>query len=696
MATKSIPPRAERREHKSTHHGFELSDPYHWLRDPNYPKVEEPEILDYLKAENRYFEGRMAPLEPLIDTLFAELKGRQPEEDASVPYRRRGHMIQWRFAPGAQYRTWWRWPEDRPDEAVLLLDEPALAEGCEYFRLGALTLSPDGRYLAYATDIDGSERFTLRIRELATGTDLAEEIDGIGGAVVWAADSRTLLYTRLSEQWRPYVALRHTIGEQSPDGSEDIEIYREADDSFFVGVDLTQSDEYLLIATGDHITSEVRVLPAADPTAEPQLIAERRTGVEYDIEHQGDAWLVMTNDSERNFRLARAPLADPSPANWRTVTAGDKRRYLTGFLCLKDLIVIEERIDGLDQIRLRFTDGSERLIEFPEATYSAGLGTNAEYESDHLRLGYDSMVTPGTVYDYEIATGELVVRKVQEIPSGYDASRYACERRMIRARDGVEVPVSLVYRRDTPLDAQARLHVYAYGAYGSAIPPGFSTSRLSLLDRGFVYAIAHIRGGDDLGYHWYEAGKLAARENTFNDFVDVVHGLLGSGVSAPGRVTISGGSAGGELMGAVVNQAPELWGAVVAHVPFVDVLNTMLSADLPLTPMEWPEWGNPIEDQAAFELIRGYSPYDQLSAGEYPPMLVTAGLNDPRVTYWEPAKYVAKLRTLKTGDNPLLLKTNMGAGHGGKSGRFDSLRETAEEFAFLLAAMGVDEAEFGD
>ena len=370
--------------------------------------------------------------------------------------------------------------------------------------------------------------------------------------------------------------------------------------------------------------------------------------------------------------------------------AGSDERYITGFQAFADFLAVEERIDGLDRIRLLDRSGGTTHIEFPETAYRVGLGANEEIESRTLRLGYESMVTPDSVFDYDLDAAQLRPRKVGEIPSGYAASAYSTERLMAPARDGVRVPVSVVYRKDTPTDARAPLYLYGYGAYGSGLSPSFSTTRLSLLDRGFIYAIAHIRGGDELGYHWYEAGKLDRRTNTFNDFVDVARHLIGEGFARPGRIAIAGGSAGGELMGAVVNQAPELWGAVAAHVPFVDVLNTMLDTSLPLTPIEWPEWGNPIEDKAAFDYIRSYSPYDQLGSGRYPPMLVTAGLSDPRVTYWEPAKYVAKLRTLKVDDNPLLLKTNMDAGHGGKSGRFDSLYEVAEEYAFMVWSLAGD------
>ena len=400
---------------------------------------------------------------------------------------------------------------------------------------------------------------------------------------------------------------------------------------------------------------------------------------------------ILTNDEHVNFRLATAPVADPD--NWKTLIAGSDEFYLTDVCTFKNFYVTEGRENGLDQIEIRsYGDpGKVERIAFPEASYSAGLDDNPEYDVDKLRLSYDSMVTPGTVFDYHLDDQSLETLKVQEIPSGYDASQYVTERLMIEVRDGTVVPVSLVYRKDSKIDGSAPLHLYSYGAYGYAVPPSFSTTRLSLVDRGFVYAIAHIRGGDDLGRNWYLDGKLTKRTNTFNDFVDVARGLIAKGYTSEGRITASGGSAGGELMGAIVNSDPELWGAIVAHVPFVDVLNTMQDESLPLTPGEWPEWGNPITDKTAFEYIRSYSPYDQVSAQDYPPMLITGGLNDPRVTYWEPAKWTARLRATKTDDNILLLKTNMGAGHGGKSGRWNALEETAEEFAFILWQMGMAE-----
>jgi len=684
----SRPPVAKRIEHSRVIHGVSLEDPYHWLKDPRYPEVTEQAVLEYLDAENAYFEQTMAPYQNLIGSLFEEIKGRQPEADESVPYREGAYLYRWRFEPGAQYRLWERAPVDRPDDWQLLLDEPALAEERDYFSLGGLSVSRDGRYLAWSADTDGSERFTLSITDLKTGTALDEPITNTLDAPVWTADSRHFFYLELSGNWRPYRVRLHRLG--TPRADDPI-IYEESDESFFVHLEETQSEKYIQITTGDHVTSEVRLLPADAPTEAPLLVAERRAGHEYHLDHREGRFYIRTNDQHKNFRLAVTDESTPGSAGWQTLIEGSDERYLTGHLCFRRQLILAERIDGLDQVRIiSDPDGAEpdeHYVAFPEASYAVEFGSNAEYDPACLRLGYESMVTPYTVYDYDLGTRKLTTRKIQQIPSGYDSSQYVTERLTITARDGVEVPVSLVRRADTEPGPTTPLHLYGYGAYGMIIEPGFSASRLSLLDRGFIYAIAHVRGGDDLGYHWYEDGKLDKRTNTFNDFVDVARDLIERGYTSAGRISISGGSAGGELMGAVVNQAPELFGAVAAHVPFVDVLNTMLDDELPLTPIEWPEWGNPIEDPVAFEHIRSYSPYDQLEAKDYPPMLVTAGLNDPRVTYWEPAKYVAKLRHLKTDDNLLLLKTNMGAGHRGQSGRYDSLKEVAEEYAFLLLAL---------
>ncbi len=679
----TTPPVAAKKPHSTTHHGIMVSDDYAWLRDPGYPEVTDEEVLAHLEAENQWFESRMKSHQPLIDTLFKEMRGRIKEADTSVP-QKDGDWLYWiEFEEGAEYKKWWRRPATGGADE-LILDEVALAEGKEYFRLGAMSVSNDGKLLAYAIDDNGSERFTARIKDLTTGALRADEIPGTLSALVWVAGDTGLVYSLANEQWRTDNARLHWLGQPV---SSDIELYHEDDEGFRVGSSLSANEEWLIITASDHETSEVRLIPAADPLTAPLLVRPRNQGTEYDVDLREGQLFIHTNDAHENFRLATAPLT--SPGEWTTLIEGSEVFYLTGFELFRDFYVVEGRLAGLDQIELRYYDDPARIepIRFPEASYSAGLADNPEWHVTKLRLSYESMVSPASVFDFHLADKRLELLKVQEIPSGYDAALYATERLEIPARDGTLIPVSIVQRKDRANGGP--LHLYGYGAYGIAIDPGFSTSRLSLVDRGFAYAIAHVRGGDDLGRAWYKAGKLERRTNTFTDFVDVAKGLIARGYTAAGRISTSGGSAGGELMGAVVNSDPELWGAVVAHVPFVDVLATMLDASLPLTPGEWPEWGNPIEDKAAFELIRSYSPYDQVKAQEYPPIMVTAGLNDPRVTYWEPAKWVAKLRELKAGDNELILKTNMGAGHGGKSGRFESLRETAEEFAFILCQLGL-------
>lgn len=678
-------PLAAKKPHSVTHHGITVADDYAWLRDPGYPEVTDKEVLAHLEAENAWFEARMKPHQPLIDRLFTEMRARIKEADKSVP-QKDGNWLYWiEYEEGAEYKKWWRRPvAGGPDE--LILDEVALAEGHEYFRLGALSVSQNGMMLAYAVDDNGSERFTVRIKDLATGELLPDTIPGTLSSLVWVAGDTGLIYSLANEQWRTDNVRLHWLGKAL---EEDVELYHEDDEGFRVGSGLSANEKWVIVSTGDHETSEARLIPADDPLAAPILIKARQPGVEYDVEERDGTLFIHTNDTHENFRLATAPLADPG--NWTTLIEGSDEFYLTGVDIFRDFYVIEGRRAGLDQVEVRYYDDPARVepITFPEASYVAGLADNPEWAMEKLRLSYESMVSPRSVYDYSVADRSLELLKVQEIPSGYDASLYVTERLDIPARDGTKIPVSVVYRKDRKNPGP--LHLYGYGAYGIAIEPGFSTARLSLVDRGFAYAIAHIRGGDDLGRAWYKAGKLERRTNSFTDFVDVAKGLVERGYTEAGRISISGGSAGGELMGAVVNSDPGLWGAVVAHVPFVDVLATMLDASLPLTPGEWPEWGNPIEDKEAFELIRSYSPYDQVKAQPYPPIMVTAGLNDPRVTYWEPAKWVAKLRELKTDSNELILKTNMGAGHGGKSGRFESLKETAEEFAFILWQLGVTE-----
>ncbi|WP_448585988.1 S9 family peptidase [Thermaurantiacus sp.] len=675
------PPLARRGTDATTLHGLTVPDPYRWLRDPGYPKVSNPEILAYLEAENAWYEAAMAPAKALEETLFAEMKARVKEDDASVPHAEGAFLYWWRFETGAQYRNWYRRARaGGPDE--LILSEPAEAEGHDYFRLGTARVSPDGRYLAWSSDTSGDERFVLRVRDLAEGRDIATIAPDSVGDVAWTADSRGLVWAQASKEWRPDRVRLHRLGSEPGD---DPILYEEAED-YWVSVSQTQDRRQILIIASQPATSEVRLLDGAAPATPPRLVRPRKDGVRYSVDARGDTLFILVNDTHPNFRIASAPLAQPD--QWTTLIPGSDRNYLTGLAAFRSYLAIEQRTDGLDQIRLRFPDGTDRFVRFPEASYTASLGTNAEPDAPLLRLGYSSMVTPDTVYDYDVAADRLIVRKVQEIPSGYDPSRYATERLMAPARDGARIPVSILYARGYPKDGSRPLHVFGYGAYGYGMPPAFSAARLSLVDRGFAYAIVHVRGGDDLGYRWYLDGKLEKKANTFNDFIDATRYLHKAGFGAPARTSASGGSAGGWLMGVIATEAPADYRAIVAHVPFVDNLNTMLDESLPLTPGEWPEWGDPRTDRAAFERLLALSPYDQVRRQDYPALLVTAGLNDPRVTYWEPAKWVARLRAESGSRNPILLKTNMGAGHGGKSGRFERLREVAEEYAFILTIIG--------
>jgi len=679
-----LPPVAARRPHQFSHHGVTIEDPYFWLRDQSYPKVDDADVLAYLNAENAYFEAQMHGLAPLVETIFQEMKGRLKEDESSVP-QKDGKYLYWRrFEKGAQYKQWMRKLIDGGMDEIIL-DEAKEAEGLEFFRLGEVAITEDDHVLAWSSDTDGSERFTIRFRDLTTGNDLPDTIPGTLGGMVFSRDGATLFYGLVNDHWRIDRIMSHRMGSPT---AEDKIVYVEADQGFQAGVGMTHDRNWIVIAAGDNETSEVRLIPADKADAEACLVRARQKGVEYDVEAHGDMLFIHTNDVSPQFRLVTAPISDPG--EWTERIAASPDFYMTGVTTFADFFVVEGRENGLDQVELHnYGGGQPTRIAFPEASYSAGLDENPEYQVTSLRLAYESMVTPDTITEYDVATGGLKTLKVQEIPTGYDPGQYATERLEITVRDGTRVPVSVVYRKDFKKDGNGPLYMYGYGAYGYAIPPGFSTLRLSLLDRGFAFAIAHIRGGDDLGQQWHLDGKLTKRTNTFNDFVDCTRGMIALGFAKPGRVVAAGGSAGGELMGVVVNSDPDLWGAVAAHVPFVDVLNTMLDETLPLTPGEFPEWGNPIEDKQAFDLIRSYSPYDQIRAQDYPPILATAGLNDPRVTYWEPAKWVAKLRATKTDSNVLLLKTNMGAGHGGKSGRFESLREDAQEYAFFLWQLGM-------
>ncbi len=683
------PPVARRVEHVREHFGVRLEDPYAWLRDPAYPEVRDGAIRAHLEAENAYWEAMTAHLRGFEQELFEELKGRIEEEDSSVPVREGGFEYRWRYAKGAQYRIWERRPLGQ-ESFRPILDENRLAAGLDYFDLRALAVSPDGRLLAYGVDTDGSERYELRVRDLESGEELPFRIPHTTGVPVWVEEGRSLAWVELDERLRPHRALVCRLARPE----ERRVLHEEPDPAFFVGLTRTRSRRLLLVTSGTHVTRETRLFDARTLEGGAPVVP-RREGHDYRVDHAHGRLWILTNDRHRNFRLVCAPEADPREGNWEEVIAPSDEVYLLDHACFSEVIAIEERYQGVDRIRIRHYDGREHHVDFGEELYAAGLGDNREFATDRLRLHFSSLLTPATVYDYVLAERRLVVRKVQRIPRGYDRDAFVAERLWAVSRDGVRVPLSLVRPRNLPRDRRRPVLLYGYGAYGHGLVPAFSPHRLGLLERGVAFAIAHVRGGDELGYGWYEDGKLLRKWNTFHDFIACAEALCHAGWTVPGRIACQGGSAGGMLIGVVVNERPDLWAAAVLQVPFVDVLNTMMDPSLPLTPIEWPEWGNPLADETAFRYILSYSPYDNIRRQPYPPMLVTAGLHDPRVTYWEPAKYVAKLRALRTDDRPLLLRTEMGAGHFGPSGRFEHLRELARIQAFVLDRFGLAPASEG-
>ena len=686
------PPRPEKRPVSDTHHGVTRTDDYAWLRAANWqevfrdPSVLDPEIRAHLEAENAYQAALMADTADLQKALFAEMKGRIKEDDSSVPMKDGPYAYGSSFRLGGEQPRYFRTPREGGEEAILL-DGDAEAAGKAYFRLGGIDHSPDHRRLLWAYDDKGSEFYTLRVRNLEDGGDLGELVADTGGSGAWTAGSDGFFYTRLDPNHRPSKLFFHAVG---TDPAQDRLIYEETDPGFFMNVGGTRSNEWILIGINDHETSEYRILPADEPSAEPKLVAARENGLQYDLEEGGDIFFVLTNaDGAKDFKIMTAPASDPVRANWKELVPHEPGRLILSVLAFKDFVVRLERKDGLPRIVVRErASGEEHLISFPEEAFSLGLSGAYEYDTEVMRFTYSSMTTPAQVFDYDMRTRQRTLLKTQEVPSGHDASRYVTRRLMAPSQDGELVPVSLLYRADTPLDGTAPCLLYGYGSYGITIPASFNTNCLSLVDRGFVYAIAHVRGGKDKGYAWYEDGKRAKKQNTFKDFIAAARFLVGEGYTGHDRIVAQGGSAGGMLMGAVANMAPEAFGGIVAEVPFVDVLTTMLDETLPLTPPEWPEWGNPIASAEDYRTIAAYSPYDNVAALDYPPILAVAGLTDPRVTYWEPAKWAARLRELKAGDNPVLFRINMDAGHAGASGRFSRLEEVAYTYAFALKVTG--------
>jgi oligopeptidase B len=689
-------PTAARKPRQVTLHGVTREDPYAWLRADNWREVmRDPALLDaeiraYLEAENRHTKAFMAPTEALQAQLFAEMKARIKEDDSSVPSPDGAFAYYQRFETGGQHPIFCRKALGGgavEPAAEVLLDGNREAEGEAFFRVASCEHSPDHRLLAYAVDRNGSETYRINVKDLESGEVLGDVIEGAQGSLAWANDGRTLFYVTLDAEHRPSKVFRHELGS---DPAGDVLVYEEPDAGFFVGLGKTESDRFIVISAHDHTTSEVRLIDAAAPRSDPRLVAARRRGIEYDVSDHGERLLILTNaDDAIDFKIVEAPLDASDPDAWPDLLAHKAGRLILSLLVFKDYLVRLEREGGLPRIVITaLPSGEEHSIAFDEQAYSLGLVPGYLYDTSVLRFAYSSLTTPQRVYDYDMATRERELLKEQEVPSGHNPEDYESRRIMARGHDGAEVPVSLVYRKSTPLDGSAPVLLYGYGSYGMSTPAAFSTNRFSLIDRGFIYAIAHIRGGTDKGYGWYLDGKLEKKTNTFRDFVSAGEVLIEQGFTRAGQIVGHGGSAGGLLMGAVANLRPDLFRGIIAEVPFVDVLTTMSDAELPLTPPEWPEWGNPIESVEAYRTIAAYSPYDNVEAKDYPAILATAGLTDPRVTYWEPAKWVARLRATKTDDNPLLLNTVMTAGHGGASGRFDKLHEVALSYAFALLVSG--------
>jgi oligopeptidase B len=686
------PPVAEIRPAKDVHHGIERVDNYAWLRAPNWqdvmhdPAVLGTDIRAYLEAENAYTAKAMADTEAMQATLFKEMKGRVKEDDSTVPAPDGAYAYFRSYVAGGQHSRIERQPR-AGGEAAVLLDGDAMAAGKAFFSLGEYAWSHDHRYLAYAFDDKGSEFYKIKLRDLSTGKDLMDEVPDMEGEPVWDAAGTSFFYTHVDESRRPLQVFRHRVG---TDAAQDELIFQEANQGFFTRVSSSHDRRFLVVSTGDHVTSEARLLDLSAAGSGLRLIARRETAHEYHVETHEDRLIARTNEGgAEDFKIVEAPLESPGRENWRDLIPYKPGRLILDIAVFKDYLVRLEREDGLPRIVIRrFKNGEEHAIAFQEEAYSLSMDEGYEYDTDTLRFAYSSLTTPRQTFDYNMRTRERVLRKTQEVPSGHNPADYVTRRVFAPAWDGETVPVSLLYRKDTPLDGSAPCLLYGYGSYGFAIPAAFSTEELSLVDRGFIYAIAHIRGGKDKGYRWYKDGKLEKKTNTFKDFIAAGRYLAEQKFTSAGRIVGKGGSAGGMLMGAVANMAPDLFAGIIAEVPFVDVLTTMLDDTLPLTPPEWPEWGNPIASVDGYRTIAAYSPYDNVRAQAYPPILATGGLTDPRVTYWEPAKWVAKLRALKTDKNLLLLKINMDAGHGGAPGRFDRLKEEALAHAFALKVTG--------
>ena len=686
------PPSAPRKPHPLITHGDERIDDWYWLREKD-----NPDVIAHLEAENEYTQAALAHLAPLREKLFEEIKSRVQETDASVPYRDGEWWYYGRQIEGCNYTVRCRKPydpagpqspgspEEIPGGEVVILDENIEAGDRDFFTVASTGVSPDGRLYAWAVDTEGNEHYTVQFRELTTGEDLADRISGTYYGLAWANDNRTVFYVTLDAAERPYRVWRHQLGTPT---AEDVLVHEELDERFHLGLSRLRSGAFISITAHSKITSEVRLISTDDPAAEPVVVAPRREGIEYSVDHGGESLWIVTNDRAVDFRLVRTPVSDPSPDNWEEVLPERAATRLLTVEAFASHLVIHERHEAVRRIQILDLPSRElHAIEQPEAVSTAMRGINAEFGSPLYRFTYTSMITPSSTFDYDVRSRTSTLVKQHPVLGGYDSADYRTERRWATAGDGTFIPVSLAWKAGTRFDGTAPCLLYGYGSYESSIDPSFNTLRLPWLDRGGIFAVAHVRGGGEMGRAWYENGKLERKTNTFSDFVACAEALIEQKVTVPQRLVARGGSAGGLLMGAVANLRPDLFRAIVAQVPFVDCLTTILDESLPLSVIEWDEWGNP-NDPLIYDVMKAYSPYDNVTAHDYPRMLVTAGLNDPRVSYWEPAKWVAKLRTLKTDAEQILLKTQMGAGHSGPSGRYAYWEEEAFTLAFALDAVG--------
>jgi len=681
LAETTSPPVARKQPVTREIHGVKLVDPYAWLRNR-----ETPEVINYLKNENIYTQEVMKNTEQLQTNLFEEMKSRIKETDLSVPYRIDEYMYYSRTEEGKQYRIHCRRGIEEGAPEDITFDENKYAEGKPYFSLGALKISPNHNILAYSTDTSGAEKFELCFVNLITGLQYPEKIASVTYGIEWAEDNKTIFYTLVDETGRAYLIKKHVLGS---DPADDKIVYEEKDGQFWAGIGKTRDKKYLTITAGSSTSSEIWLLEANNPSGDFRLFKAREKDVEYGIEHQDGFFYIVTNENAVNFKIMRTSDSKLARQHWEEFLPHRETVLIDDIDAFSDYLVISERDQGLQKIRYcRKDSGDFKEIPFAEAVYSVTVDVNPEYKTSILRYKYTSLTTPESVYDYDLSSGKTELKKQTEVLGSFNTKNYQAERILASAPDGTQIPISLVYRKDMRKKSVANMYLTAYGSYGSSFDPYFSSIRMSLLDRGFIYAIAHVRGGQEMGRPWYLNGKMLNKKNTFTDFIACAEHLIASGYTASDRLVINGGSAGGLLVGAVVNMKPELFKAAIADVPFVDVINTMLDPSLPLVREEYEEWGNP-EIREYFDYIMSYSPYENITTQEYPDMLVTAGLNDPRVSYWEPAKFVARLRATKTGSNLLLLKTNLDAGHAGASGRYDFLKEIAFEYAFIFKTLNV-------